>query len=268
MSRTRDKIQPKRHPLANASQRVKTRACYTMHNTPKLLTITNDKTLTPRLQSTPIQDPTGRIMVHTFTNPQGPPTMIIAIYAYQRGHKTYKDSKDNKNTNKHHKTKTLKNYLNILIQNILKQQTTTQILISGDFQHTLPNPLHRTTKLLPPPPHDILTQSINKLGFTSIIPHTYPNQTYLTRTGHKGSSGIDHIVTSPNISSQHTNCGIDKSHSPHLIFSDHSLIYADIPTTTKTNNIRKIKNQMSLQDTRPNTHYHGEKNPTRSSNRQ
>lgn len=59
-------------PLANAAQSIMTRAGYTMHATTHIITITNDKTLTPMTHSAPIEDHTGRLQAHTFTQKHGP----------------------------------------------------------------------------------------------------------------------------------------------------------------------------------------------------
>ena len=217
-------------PMANAAHNIMQIAGYTMHVSEHLLTITNDYTITPATHTTPIQDTTGRMQAQLITHPTSTPTLIIAVYAHQRGHTKNKTHNSHKNNKEHNNpAKALKEAINQTIQKHTTTHPNHNTIILGDLQHTLNNTMHRTTPLLPPPPHDILTLGTNKWGLVSIIPHVHPTRPYLTRTGRQGSAGIDHILTKTTLINPQTVCGTDHTHTTQLIKSDHALIFADIP---------------------------------------
>ena len=97
------------------------------------------------------------------------------------------------------------------------------------------NPLHRSTTILTPPPHNILDFAMNCHQLKSVIPYRHPNQQYHTRLGNHGVAGIDHIMAPYELANAPLPSGINHSARTHAIPSDHALIYADFPLQLTTN---------------------------------
>jgi len=107
--------------------------------------------------------------------------------------------------------------------------TSLNIILAGDLQHTTNNPLHRTTAILPTPPHNILDLATQTLQLHSVIPHRHPEECYHTRMGYHGAAGIDHIMAPTNLIHNNQPCGVDHTPRTHLIPTDHAMVFADLP---------------------------------------
>jgi len=188
----------------------------------------NNCTITPKLHDLPIQIQDGRVQIHLLTQPPHS-YLIIGAYGHQRAHMD-KDTKTTSNTIR----KALITTTNQHIKQYWRQHPKLQLLILGDLQHTVKNHLHRSTPILPPPPHNILDFATTCHQLNSVIPHRHPNKSYYTRIGNHGSAGIDHIMAPQNLANAPHSSGINHTPRTHAIPSNHALIYADFPLQLNT----------------------------------
>lgn len=242
------------HPHTNAAIATAKRAGYTIFAHKHTLSITKDYTLTPRIHDTPQGWHDGRIQVHTFHIHNSQHILIIGVYAYQRGYKeqpkqntsstqlTIPQSASRKPKSQTQQTQTpnndtkttcsdsrqLQNTLNKICKEAQKQYPDINIIIAGDLQHTLQNPLQRIGPILSPPPYDILTYATMKLQLTSIIPTHHSTTQYTTHIGVHNAAGIDHILIPHPLIHKTIQCAVDHTQALHQIPTDHFLIYADI----------------------------------------
>jgi len=199
------------------------RAGYTLYTTKYTLVLINNCTLIPKLHLLPQNIQNGRAQLHLLTHPPNA-YLLIGIYAHQRAH-----NDPNTKTTSNTERQILKTQIT---QHIAKHRKTHQnliIILAGDLQHTTNNPLHRTTKILQTPPHNILDLATQTLKLHSIIPHRHPEENYHTRMGYHGAAGIDHIMAPANLTHNNLPCGVDHTPRTHLIPTDHAMLFADLP---------------------------------------
>ena len=199
------------------------RAGYTLYTTKHTLVLLNNRTLTTKLHLLPqtIQD--GRAQLHLLTHPPNA-YLLIGVYAHQRAH-----NDPNTNTTSNTERNNLKTKIQQHITKHRKEHHNLIIILAGDQQHTTNNPLHRTTAILPTPPHNILDLATQTLQLHSVIPHRHPEECYHTRMGYHGAAGIDHIMAPTNLIHNNQPCGVDHTPRTHLIPTDHAMVFADLP---------------------------------------
>jgi len=192
-------------PWLHASKQQAHRAGYTLFAYKYTIILMNDSTITPKLHNLPIQDQDGRIQMHLLTQPPHA-YLIIGAYGHQRAH-IDKQTKTTSTTIR----QSLITKTNQHIKQYKQEHPQLQIIIIGDLQHTMNNPLHRSTTILTPPPHNLLDFAINSNQLKSVIPHRHPDQKYHTRLGNHGAAGIDHIMAPHELANAPLPSGINHS---------------------------------------------------------
>ena len=118
-----------------------------------------------------------------------------------------------------------------------KEHHNLKIILAGDLQHTTNNPLHRTTEIIPTPPHNILDLETQTLQLQSVKPHRHSEEFYHTRMGYHGAAGIDHIMAPANLTHNNHLCGVDhtprQNNSPNIT----TLTYTNLTNTHLTQNL-------------------------------
>ena len=220
-------------PASFSLTRTADKAGYAVYITPHNHIYIGQNTLLTRL-ITQQSSHAGRLHVFIFKGNNYDHTAVIGLYAFQREHKTHITSTHtppDKPTqyHQHNNPKELKQDLLTLINNLKTAYQQLNLLIIGDFQHTVHNNTpHRMGRPQPPPPANILTPCLmSPMHLVSVIPTQHPNEPYHIWCSHsgRGHAGLDHILDAPEHIHPECSCGIDRELSRKYLKSDRYVIY-------------------------------------------